>query len=249
MNWLSAHYQWVIGVVLVPIIAIIIKHWLDSSRKAATNTVTQSPAITVSPTFNLSQAIVAPEAPKKESPTTAVSRSADRVEDGKPELHSLVPRICFVTDENDGFTEGGNAARAVLATFRMRKPSSDRRGTNITARLSYQTKSEMGTREIWKEFGRVNHGNWLDEDFNSVTFTLTNTKELILALELEQTLVAIQDNRHSVSKRKEPSYFALETDRFFVLATLVDEIYGPLITYTYEIRTKPLKVFEIIRVT
>ncbi|MGA8220560.1 MAG: hypothetical protein WB780_02825 [Candidatus Acidiferrales bacterium] len=248
MNWLSAHYQWVIGVVLVPIVLIFIKHWLDSSRKTATNAVTQSPVITVSPTFNLPQLVIAPENPQKKSPATAVPRSADRVETNRPELYSLKPRICFVTDEDDGFTEGGNVVRAVLATFRMRKPSSDRRGTNIAARLSYQTTSNIGTRQSWTEFGRVNHGNWLDEDFNSVGFTLTNTKELILAMELEQTLVAVQDNRHSVSKRKEPSYFALEATKFFVLVTLVDEISGPLITYTYEIRTNPLTVAEIIRV-
>jgi hypothetical protein len=33
VNWLSAHYEWVIGVVLVPIAIVFIKHRLDASRK------------------------------------------------------------------------------------------------------------------------------------------------------------------------------------------------------------------------
>jgi hypothetical protein len=94
----------------------------------------------------------------------------------------------------------------------------------------------------------VNHATWIDEDLNSVTFTLTNTKELILVMGADEAFVAVQDNRHSLSKQKEPFYFALDVDECFVDVTLVDEIYGPLITYTYKIRTKPLKVDEIIRI-
>lgn len=91
---------------------------------------------------------------------------------------------------------------------------------------------------------------WVDEDFNSIEFTLTDTKELILAVEGEGKCIAIQDNRHSVSKFKQPSVyeFGKGVDSFFVDVTLVDEFYGAIITYTYKIEINPLKVHEIIRV-
>jgi len=132
----------------------------------------------------------------------------------------------------------------------MYKPSADPRGTHVIARLSYRTKSDFGIRETLEEVYRANQGMWLDENFNSVEFTLTDTKELILTVEGEGKCIAIQDNRHSASKFKQPSVYELNraVDEFFVDVTLVDEFYGAIITYTYKIEIKPLKVSEILRV-
>jgi hypothetical protein len=41
VNWFYAHYEWVIGVVLVPIAVIFIKQWLGSSPKTEDKTVAQ----------------------------------------------------------------------------------------------------------------------------------------------------------------------------------------------------------------
>jgi hypothetical protein len=187
-----------------------------------------------------------------EPPPVPVARPAEESQDGRPVLRSLRPRICFVTESEDGygFIEGGDSLRAVIATFRMYKPSADPRGTQVIARLSYQTKSDYGIRESLEEVHRINHGMWIDEGFNSTEFTLTDTKELILAVAGEGKCIAIQDNRHSVSKFKEPSVyeFGKGVEEFFVDVTLVDEFYGAIITYTYKIEIKPLKVSEIIRV-
>ncbi len=191
-------------------------------------------------------------APKNELPAVPIARPAEETQDGRPVLRSLPPRICFVTVGEDGygFIEDGDSHRAVIATFRMYKPSADPRGTQVIARLSYRTKSDFGIRETFEEVYRANQGMWLDEGFNSIEFTLTDTKELILAVEAEGKCIAIQDNRHSVSKFKQPSLyqFGKDVDAFFVDVTLVDEFYGAIITYTYKIEINPLKVHEIIRV-
>jgi hypothetical protein len=42
VNWFSAHYEWVVGVVLLPIILLFIKHQLDASRKTADRVMPQS---------------------------------------------------------------------------------------------------------------------------------------------------------------------------------------------------------------
>lgn len=128
----------------------------------------------------------------------------------------------------------------------MAKPGADRRGTHITARLSMQTKSAIGFREVSQEFCRINYGMWLDEEFNSVPFALTDTRELIVIMEADGHVVAVQNNRHGVNKYNEPGYSEIAPDKFFVRVTPVDEIYGALVTYSYEIGTKALTVSEII---
>jgi hypothetical protein len=117
--WLQQHFELIILVLTV--LGVVIA-WLQVRKKElpAGNTVTQSPSIAVAPTFNLPQMTIVPGELEKKS-AVADPPSAEKAEDGRPELHSLEPRICFVVDEGDGFAEGGNAAKAILATFRMRK--------------------------------------------------------------------------------------------------------------------------------
>jgi hypothetical protein len=244
--WIVENKEWVFSGIGVTVLAVL--WWLLRKlfpRAAASNIVTQAPVVTVSPTFNLSPTLTPAKDPEKKPTTDAPARSAQEVEAGRPNLYSLPPRIWFASENGTfGFEEGGETTRAAIATFRMAKPGSDRRGTHITARLSYRI---AGARGISDEFCRVNYGVWIEEDFNSVTFTLTDTKELILVWEANGKLLAIQDNRHSVSKFKEPSYYELAQDEFFINVTLVDEIYGTLITYTYKVESDPFKVSEIIR--
>jgi len=253
-NWLAQNKEWVFSGVGLTVLAV--GCWLVKrifTRKSAAspiNSVTQAPVINVAPVFNLPH--TKSEKPKNESSAASTARPAEEALDGRPVLRSLPPRICFLTESEDGygFIEGGDSLRAVIATFRMYKPSADPRGTQVIARLSYRTKSDFGIRETLEEVHRVNQGMWVDEGFNSIEFTLTDTKELILAVDGGGKCIAIQDNRHSVSKFKQPSVyeFGKDVDAFFVDVTLVDELYGVIITYTYKIEINPLKVHEIIRV-
>ena len=253
-NWLAHNKEWVFSGVGLTVLAVgswLVKRIFTRTPAASPiNSVTQAPLINVAPVFNLPHS--ASEKPENESSAASTARPDVEGQDGRPDLRSLPPRICFVTESEDGygFTEGGDSLRAVVATFRMYKPSADPRGTQVIARLSYRTKFDFGVRETFEEVHRVNQGMWVDEDFNSIEFTLTDTKELILAVEGEGKCIAIQDNRHSVSKFKQPSVyeFGKGVDAFFVDVTLVDEFYGAIITYTYKIEINPLKVHEIIRV-
>ncbi len=253
-NWLAQNKEWVFSGVGLTVIAVgcwLVKRIFTRTFTASpTNNVTQAPVINVAPLFNLPH--TTSEKPKIESSAASTARPDVEGQDGRPVLRSLPPRISFVTESEYGygFIEGGDSLRAVIATFRMYKPSADPRGTQVIARLSYRTKFDFGIRETLEEVHRVNQGMWLDEGFNSIEFTLTDTKELILAVEGESKCLAIQDNRHSVSKFKQPSVyeFGKDVDAFSVDVTLVDEFYGAIITYTYEVEINPLKVHEIIRV-
>src|SRR5258708_22429111 len=253
-NWLAQNKEWVFSGVGLTVLAVgcwLVKRiFTRTSARSPINSVTQAPVINVAPVFNLPQTTT--ERPMNESSAAPTARPDVEGQDGRPVLRSLPPRICFVTESEDGygFIEGGDSLRAVIATFRMYKPSVDPRGTQVIARLSYRTKSDFGIRETLEEVNRVNQGMWVDEGFNSIEFTLTDTKELILAVEGEGKCIAIQDNRHSVSKFKQPSVyeFGKGVEEFYVDVTLVDEFCGAIITYTYKIEIKPLKVSEIIRV-
>jgi hypothetical protein len=61
VNWLLNHYVWVIGLVVLLIIAIFIQRWIKSSHKTAGDTLTQSSVITVPPAVDLPQMTIAPE--------------------------------------------------------------------------------------------------------------------------------------------------------------------------------------------
>ncbi len=134
----------------------------------------------------------------------------------------------------------------------MKKPSPDGNDTYLTARLSYRTKENLGIREIEREIHRVNYGTWLDEDYNFVRMRITDTRELVLAIQAEgsDVCLAVQDNRYSLDKYNGLAYHKLELHdgSFFVDVTLVDGNHGPVIVYTYKIDVDPLKVHEIIRV-
>ena len=195
-----------------------------------------------SPAFHSSRAEIPPEnlsaAPIIEQPE-------------KPKIYSLDPRICFVREsENGGLTEGGDSVKAALATFRM-TDSSAKRGTYITAGLSFyttDTTGAAGSEETATEIGRVRRGLWIDENLNSARFDAGGTKELMLVMGERGRFVAVQNNRDMINRFDAPSYWELEPETFFVDVTLAGEIHGELATYTYKVATNPLKVTRIIRV-
>ncbi len=263
-NWIAQNKEWLFsgaGLTALGILLWFIKRYFQSMGQPASNSVTQAPinSVTQSPVIhvNVSQGSLLLEETKKESPlippapATFHRAPTKKEEDGSPILYSLPPRIGFVSEkESSGLIDGGDFLKAVIATFRMKKPSASGQGTYITARLSYRTTTDIGLRNIEKEIHRVNYGTWIDEEFNFVEMTLADTKELILILHANEKCVAVQDNRHSVNKYNGLSYDELmpDDDAFFVDVTLVDSSHGALITYSYKIETDPLKVHEIILV-
>jgi hypothetical protein len=168
-----------------------------------------------------------------------------------PELFSLRPRICSVEEYQGGVREGGDSfyPRAIVATFRMKTPASDDDEANITARLTYRTVTDLSFRQVSNEIHRVNYAMWLNEDFNSVNMGIVDTKEVLLLVSKDGRCVALQDNRRSVARNDPTSVFEFSStlESMLVDVTLVDEVHGPIITYTYELKTKPLAVAEIIR--
>lgn len=140
-NWLAHNKEWVFSGVGLTVLAVgswLVKRIFTRTPAASPiNSVTQAPLINVAPVFNLPHA--ASDKPENESSAASTARPDVEGQDGRPDLRSLPPRICFVTESEDGygFTEGGDSLRAVVATFRMYKPSADPRGTQVIARLSY----------------------------------------------------------------------------------------------------------------
>jgi hypothetical protein len=78
---------------------------------------------------------------------------------------------------------------------------------------------------------------------------IADTKEVLLLVSKDGVWVALQDNRKSVARRDPASIFEFPRDleSVYVDVTLVDEVFGPIITYAYELKNNPLGVFEIIR--
>lgn len=223
-------------------------------------TITQSPVINVSPNFHISTES-APHDGKAKSGSSGVPgvTPANKVsEDPRPRLYSLPPRITSVSEKREdgregeayGLIEGGDGLQAVVATFRMRKPPEDGQNVYVTARLSYRTVEEIAGRDIGTEVCRINYGTWLEEDFNFVEMTLSDTKELVLLLSAGGKYIAVQDNRRSVERYKPLSLQELKFgyDGIYIDVTLVDSNHGNLILYTYKVEPDPLKVHEIIRV-
>jgi hypothetical protein len=226
-------------------------------QQTNTNAVIQAPVINVNvPQSSPTPQSTLPPEPKSEFPR--VEAKPEEEPDHRPQIRSLPPRITSVREDDDpeegngGIVEGGDSLKAVVATFRMKKPSPDGNGTYLTARLSYRTRENILVRDIEREIHRVNYGTWIDEDYNFVKMRITDTKELVLTIQPKGSGVclAVQDNRHSPDKCNGVAYHKLEPHdgSFFVDVTLVDGKHGPVIGYTYQIDVDPLKVHEIIRV-
>jgi hypothetical protein len=248
-NWFVQNKEWLLSGIVIAVLGVIwsiIKSFLEDK---SSNAVIRAPVITVSPTIHFPKDV-------SSAPTSgeAAHVSGEADEDKRPKLYSLHPRICSVTVRynGSGFAESGESfePRAAIATFRMAKPSADGNDTYITARLSYRMVADVGWREASKEIHRVNNGAWLNEDYNSVEMGLPDTKEVILFLRNTGRCFAVQDNRHSVAKYGSPTIYEFSStiETLFVDVLLVDDKYGTLITYTYEIKTDPLTVSEIILV-
>jgi hypothetical protein len=263
-DWIVQNRQWLFsgaGISIIGASLWLLKKLLRPEPKTPqpppiNNSVVQAPVISVAPVFHLPHQASSPPEP---TPTLPPTEEVDP----RPKLYTLEPRIINVTlkdvgeddgglDEEDaGIFEGGDGVlKAVVATFRMKQRSADGHTTYLTARLTYRVTEDVYVREIPREIHRVNHGVWLGEEFNSVEMDLTDTKEVVLVLHAGGEFVAVQDNRHSVSKYKEFTPHKLEpnADSFFVDVAVIDSNHGFVTSYTYKIDLDPLKVHEIIRV-
>ena len=130
----------------------------------------------------------------------ATPRQSDR---NLPLLVALPPRLAYLhMQENGGFTEfngRGNPADvfvAALATFRNtpRSKGHDPHIESMSAHLVYE--SMRGA-----EVARVNHGMWVDEDYNSVSMNVGQTRELILVVWNQQkSALAVEDRREGADK-------------------------------------------------
>ena len=267
--WIVHNKEWLFsgaGLLIVTGVGKLLRRKTTSAPQtqgltiAPVQTVTQSPVINVSPTIHFSPTSVPHESKPNNSSLTAPSVAPTNTasEDPRPKLYSLPPRITRVSEKRDdegdgeayGLTDGGGVLDAVVATFRMSKPPADGHDVYVTARLSYRTVETIADREIGREICRINYATWLEEDFNFVEMTLSDTKEVVLLLSVAGKYIAAQDNRRSADKYKPLSLHELKFgyDGIFIDVTLVSSDHGNLITYTYKIEPDPLKVHEIIRV-
>lgn len=265
-RWLWDNRQWVfsgIGIAVLPLIWKVIIALRRAKPQPASGT--PNPVLNQSPVININNNIQQNSAPNPSLPPPQPPPSKSEI-DPRPKFETLHPRIACIEPVNqqlsdagdledessayrDGFTEGGNDLIGALAVVRMYRPPADDSETFITARLAYRGREE--TIGLYREtplLFNVNNGTWLEERFNVVKMTLTDTRELILAIEYDGKCLAVQDNRHSVERHKDFAYPELPRHPFYVDVTLTDRRFGNLISFTYEITPNPLRVAEIIRV-
>jgi len=97
-----------------------------------------------------------------------------------------------------------------------------------------------------KDLRYVNNGVFLGADFNSIEMMMAVTGELVIAIDSMGVWHAAQDNRHGVDDNrgiKLDRLDGLEKHEFFADVSLVNERYGILGKWTYEV--KPPNVVEV----
>jgi hypothetical protein len=186
VNWLFAHYEWVIGVVLAPIVVVFIKHWLDSSRKTATNTVTQSPAITVSPTFNLPETgRTLPVQPELPLPNLVYAGSEQKpVYIGRWDFEG----ICDPHTEE----QRKSAVMSLVLKFENRIATDRKigRAMNVIAKMRFLLLQSNKVSER-----AIDYGVWLDSPCNSTSMEAGDTRELVVLCVVGDQLLTFRDKR------------------------------------------------------
>lgn len=163
----------------------------------------------------------------------------------KPSIISLRPRTCCVEEREQGqraFVECNESRiRVAVATYR-RVQDSSRRSLYLTAWLQYFNIPQDGTEP--REVLRVKNGTWLEEDFNSAAMSTTDTKEVVVAVQMNSEFGVVQDNRFSLSNNRGflVHYFPDHCHQIYASVHVVDEKYGTLSHDLFRIWRSPFRI-------
>jgi hypothetical protein len=182
MNWLSAHLEWVIGVVLVPIVGILLKHWLGSSRKPATGA-TRFDASGSANAQILGDIHARDVHIGLSSPIPRTVASAPR------EPRRLFPNIeCMggetisLVDDGRGLVEKGSARNAIVIRFANdARPGVKNVGAPVKAALRYLD----GPKEVC-----AFTGCWLEQHRDYANFRVDGRYTLVAGLVVNGDLAA-----------------------------------------------------------
>ena len=98
MTWLSAHYEWVVTAVLMPIVLLVLKRWADSAKKPTGAAPAQQPALSVESSPMSNSLIVFGSAN-----TVNIGQPAEalpQVEPVRPKLSIEIAQVCFCAGED-----------------------------------------------------------------------------------------------------------------------------------------------------
>ena len=185
LTWLTQNKEWLfsgIGITVFAVLFWLLRKLLGSSPAATpampSSALTQSPAITVSPTINLTQVTAALEKPTA-SPVTQKG------------IERELPSIQCVQSESR--TNGDR--RIIVAVFKNVPKSEVGQRTSlaekVTAHLTYSNPEHEDEKRI-----HVNFGTWVEHTSHFAIFRPGETNSLIVALRKRQQLFAL-DNPNS----------------------------------------------------
>jgi hypothetical protein len=209
VNWFAAHYEWVVGVVLVPIVIVFIKRLLEPSHKT----------------------------PQHIEQNVYVEQPDTKFEQPPPETEQT-PRIRFVQARRVLLQESAYgtwvelgeslhvARNAIVAQFKnisgMEGEQAVKAGS-VTANLVF--KCPENPEEL-----HISHGTWMGHYERSVTFRSGDAHQLIIALKLTPFVTLENPNAtnpfvgrfHHRASPRHPKAFVLPGHEGEVEITLVD---------------------------
>lgn len=185
MHWLSTNYQWLVAVVLMPIILLLLKRWVDSRKATAT---------------------APPQA--DESARAATGRDDGPQESEKEEtakVNFIQPRYVLLREEgyaiwHEPASNLESAKPAVVAEFKNNpKPFGQRTVEAKSVRASLVYRGRGNPEEL-----HVSYGTWLDEYTHFASFPSGKTHSLIIAVKSFNPFVALENRR---SKRPPQAFY------------------------------------------
>jgi hypothetical protein len=207
--WLAAHYEWVIGVVLVPIVVVFIKRLLEPSPKT-------SPHIE-------QNVYVGQQESKTEQPPPEQERT--------PRIRFVQARRVLLQESAHGtWVELGEnlhvARNAIVAQFKNvsgKEGEQTVKAGSVTANLVF--KCSENPEEL-----HISHGTWMGHYERSVTFRSGDAHQLIIALKLTPFVTFENPNLtnpfigrfHHRASPRHPKAFVLPGQEGEVEITLVD---------------------------
>jgi hypothetical protein len=210
-------YQWVIAVIVMPIVLLLLKGWADSRKKktdgvptptqpttatqatlhAENSSVTNSPVASGSgnnqnlnaPVFNVHISNAAAP-PKHVEPVHAAGAAYERA---LPNIIALAPYVAGVRLSNQGlWSEDQPMHSAFIVSF----TNEARRGGQNSGGM---VKAQLIYREGVRELRRIT-GCWLNQPEDIVPFHTDDTHSLILGLMLEQQFTVVGKRRLKVDQ-------------------------------------------------
>ena len=206
MNWLAVHYEWVIVVIVMPIVLLVLKRLLEPKKTPSEAMKTQASMATGPGSTQIVGDIHAREvhfSPSIEAIASSPGKSASvsSIPSGTP-----IPNLQYVTSKEkrvfvsplsrEGICdphneeEHKNSVQALVLKFENRVLPGRKIASawDVIAKIRFKSQDGVTERVI-------DYGVWLNSPCNCVDMGIGDTRELLLMCDIDETLMCFEDRR------------------------------------------------------